>query len=110
MTTKRKVLLGTVIFVLLSLVITKSIFTNINCRDIGSPETEKKDVLARRDFLLNKLMVSSEEVIAEMPSAVGPQFQGEWATYSCSMLSAALVNIANILHLQNEFVVDRMSE
>lgn len=96
MANKRKVLLGTVIFVILSLIITKVVFTNKNCRDIGSPETEKKDVLVRRDFLLNKLMVSPEKVIEEMPSAVGPQFQGEWALYSCSMLSAALVNIADI--------------
>ena len=33
-----------------------------------------------------------------MPSAnvIGEQFQGEWALYSCSMLSAALVNISSI--------------
>ena len=31
-----------------------------------------------------------------MPAAVGPQFQGEWALYSCSMLSASLVNLAKI--------------
>ena len=31
-----------------------------------------------------------------MPSAVGPQFQGEWALYSASMLSASLTNIAHI--------------
>ena len=29
-----------------------------------------------------------------MPSIVGAQFQGEWALYSCSMLSAALANIS----------------
>jgi hypothetical protein len=31
-----------------------------------------------------------------MPEAVGPQFQGEWALYSASMLSASLTNIAHI--------------
>lgn len=31
-----------------------------------------------------------------MPTVVGPQFQGEWALYSASMLSAALTNIAEI--------------
>jgi len=31
-----------------------------------------------------------------MPAAVGEQFQGEWALYSCSMYCAALVNIAKI--------------
>ncbi len=29
-----------------------------------------------------------------MPGVIGPQFQGEWAMYSCSMLSAALVNVS----------------
>ena len=31
-----------------------------------------------------------------MPSAIGEQFVGEWALYSCSMLSAALVNISQL--------------
>ena len=31
-----------------------------------------------------------------MPSSIGSQFQGEWALYSCSMLSASLVNISKL--------------
>lgn len=31
-----------------------------------------------------------------MPSGIGTQFQGEWALYSCSMFSAALVNISQL--------------
>jgi hypothetical protein len=57
-------------------------------------EDERADILERRDYLLDKLVTSPKRVIDEMPSAVGTQFQGEWALYSCSMLSAALTNIS----------------
>lgn len=41
-------------------------------------------------------MVDPQVVLNEMPAAIGTQFQGEWALYSCSMLSAALVNISQL--------------
>lgn len=66
------------------------------CRDTNSMEYERTDIIERRDFLLDKLMTTPERVLNEMPVAVGEQFQGEWALYSCSMLSAALVNISYI--------------
>ena len=53
-------------------------------------------MLARRNYLLGKLLVTPEEVLNEMPSAIGVQFQGEWALYSCSMLSAALVDMSKL--------------
>ncbi len=57
-------------------------------------ENERADIMGRRDYLLGKLITSPERVIDQMPSIVGAQFQGEWALYSCSMLSAALANIS----------------
>lgn len=57
-------------------------------------EDERADILERRDYLLGRLITSPERVIEQMPSMVGAQFQGEWALYSCSMLSAALANIS----------------
>lgn len=57
-------------------------------------EDERADILERRDYLLGKLITSPERVIEQMPSMVGAQFQGEWALYSCSMLTAALANIS----------------
>ena len=54
----------------------------------------RTDVMERRDYLVGKLITSPQRVIDQMPSIVGAQFQGEWALYSCSMLSAALVNIS----------------
>ena len=78
-----------VIFVL---VVAKVIWVSIATRHDGDFESEKKDLLSRRDFLLKKVITSPHKLIEEMPRMVGPQFQGEWALYSCSMLSAALVN------------------
>ena len=57
-------------------------------------EDERADILERRDYLLGRLITSPQRVVDQMPSIVGAQFQGEWALYSCSMLSAALVNIS----------------
>lgn len=35
-------------------------------------------------------------MLSNMPSAIGVQFQGEWALYSCSMLAAARTNISHL--------------
>jgi hypothetical protein len=65
-------------------------------RNICDFTTEKEDILKRRNYLIDKIITNPENLIAAMPEAVGPQFQGEWALYSASMLSAALTNIAHI--------------
>ena len=62
----------------------------------GTPEMERNEMLVRRNYLLGKLLVTPGEVLNEMPSAIGVQFQGEWALYSCSMLSAALVDMSKL--------------
>lgn len=61
----------------------------------GTFEGEKTEIFRRRNYLTNQLLVPPEEVINEMPEAIGSQFQGEWAMYSCSMMSAALANGLN---------------
>ena len=73
-------------------IIIKVIWVGIATRHNGDFESGKADILARRDFLIEKVMTSPQKLIDEMPAIVGSQFQGEWALYSCSMLSAALVN------------------
>ena len=84
------------IYTLLLLVVLKTIWTKVNTRGLGSFETEKKEILFRRNYLMEKVMISPKSLIERMPAAVGEQFQGEWALYSCSMLSASLVNIASL--------------
>lgn len=66
------------------------------CHSHGSFEGEKREILERRNFLVRRLITSPQNVIDAMPKAVGIQFQGEWALYSCSMFSASLVNISHL--------------
>lgn len=83
----------------------KSIGTSWECSRQGSFDKEKDEILARRDYLLSKLISTPQNVLDEMPASIGTQFQGEWALYSCSMLSAALVNISRLYpETQNENV------
>jgi hypothetical protein len=66
----------------------------------GLFENEKKDVIYRANYLISKVAISPQQLLNEMPSGIGKQFQGEWALYTCSMTCAALTNIA-ILYPQN---------
>lgn len=83
---KMKVLL-IVLLVILAFVVVKAVWVGIATRHHGGFASEKEDILSRRDFLLEKVMTSPQQLIEEMPRLVGPQFQGEWALYSCSMLA-----------------------
>ena len=76
------------------IVATKVIWVSAMTRGIGSIGSERNDILRRRNFLIKKIIVPPQELVDAMPSFVGPHFQGEWAIYSTSMLSAALVNTA----------------
>lgn len=93
----RVILLAIAIILLLPILMIWSYFRALHeQRRLTSPQYEKQDIVERRDYLLSKLIASPEDVLGEMPASVGPQFQGEWALYSCSMLSAALANISKI--------------
>lgn len=52
------------------------------CREHDSIEQERNDIIERRDYLLDKLITSPQNVLDEMPAGIGTQFQGEWALYS----------------------------
>jgi len=41
-------------------------------------------------------MVEPRQLLYEMSDGIGLQFQDEWALYSCSMLTTALANIAEL--------------
>lgn len=66
------------------------------CQEHRSLDSERNDIIERKNYLVDKLVTSPQKVLNEMPTAIGVQFQGEWALYSCSMLSAALVNLSNL--------------
>ena len=85
-----------VLTVIVVLIVIKAVWTWCFCSRNGTFDGEKKDILERRAYLIEKVITTPEELLGEMPSAIGPQFQGEWALYTCSMLSAALVSISNL--------------
>ena len=88
--------LFTVLTAILTLILIKAVWTWCFCSRNGTFEGEKKDILERRAYLIERVVTTPDKLLEEMPSAIGPQFQGEWALYTCSMLSAALVNISNL--------------
>lgn len=94
--------------VILVFVVAKVIWVGIASRHNGDFESEKADIMARRDFLIEKVIISPQKLIDEMPAIVGSQFQGEWALYSCSMLSAALVNTTLIYGEDREANIARI--
>ena len=96
MKTKRMKILLFVCLAILLIVLVKIVWVAIMTKSIGSFETERTDILKRRNYLLEKVVTTPKGLIDAMPSAVGSHFQGEWAIYSTSMLSAALVNIAKL--------------
>ena len=67
----------------------------------GSFEGERKEIVRRANYLTSMVCTSPQDLLTEMPSGIGEQFQGEWALYTCSMTSAALANIA-VLYSQNK--------
>ena len=77
-----------------ALVLTKVVWVAWGCWSIGSHEKEKCDILQRRNWLVEKIVVEPRQLLREMPGGLGLQFQGEWALYSCSMLSKALAKIS----------------
>ena len=81
---------------IVALILTKVVWVWCYCDDNGTFESEKKDILQRRNYLVEKVITSPENLLDEMPSGIGPQFQGEWALYTCSMLTAALENISRL--------------
>ena len=71
---------------ILALIIVKVVWVAWACHGIGSWQGEKDDIIERRNYLYSQVMVEPQKQIDEMPDALGPQFKGEWALYTCSML------------------------
>lgn len=108
----KKATKGLLIFlsILFLLLVLKWAWIRMATRHHGSFETEKREILARSKYLASMLIASPEEVLARMPKSIGPQFQGEWALYSCSMYAAALVNIARLYPETREESVRRINQ
>ena len=59
-------------------------------------EGERRDILERTEWLCERIIVEPKALLDSMPKMLGRHYGGEWAIYSCAMLSAALVNISRI--------------
>ena len=87
--------------IIILLVAAKGIWVRCSTSGHGSFDGEKKEIIRRANYLTAKVATSPQQLLNEMPSGIGTQFQGEWALYTCSMTSAALANIA-FLYPQNQ--------
>lgn len=96
---KRKIMI-IALLVLIMLVIIKVVWVTYATTGHGSFDREKKEIIRRANYLTSMVCTTPQDLLIEMPSGIGEQFQGEWALYTCSMTSAALANIA-ILYPQN---------
>ena len=63
-------------------------------RKESSWDEEKEDILERAIWLCQQVIKEPSQLIADAPSVIGKEYQGEWAIYSCSMLTHALANIS----------------
>ena len=63
-------------------------------RTFAAWDEEKDDILERANWLCKQVIKEPAQLIADTPSMIGEEYQGEWAIYSCSMLAHALANIS----------------
>lgn len=85
-----------IIAIIAIFILVKIIWVHWSCTDHGTWEEEKAELIRRRNFLIGRVVTSPHALLNEMPKAIGTQFQGEWALYSCSMLTAALSNLSRL--------------
>jgi hypothetical protein len=102
-----RMILKTIIIIIVIFAL-KWLWVTVSTVGHGSFEGEKTEILRRRNYLTDKLITSPDEVLNEMPSGIGSQFQGEWAMYSCSMLTAALVNISKLYPEEREKSIEQI--
>ena len=71
-------------------------------------EEEKNDIIERANWLCDKVIVTPKSLLKNMPSILGDYYGGQWAIYSCSMLTAALYNISRIYPEEKEHNIQRI--
>ena len=87
---------------ILTLILAKAIWVIYGTFWHGNLVKEEAEVVRRANYLISKVATSPKQLMDAMPRQIPPQFQGEWAIYSCSMTCKALANIA-ALYPQNVY-------
>lgn len=85
-----------ILSIILSLLLVKVVWVVWSCWGNGTFGVERDDIIERKNYLVDKIVVDPLQLLNEMPHGIGLQFQGEWALYSCLMLTSALANIAEL--------------
>ena len=101
MNRRLKIKMLILLFIIAVLIVAKITWVSCSTSNHGSFDGEKKEIIRRANYLTSMACTNPQDLLNEMPSGIGEQFQGEWALYTCSMTSAALANIA-ILYPQNK--------
>lgn len=78
-------------------------------RDTYDWQRERRDIIERAEWLCEKIIVEPKALLNSMPKMLGRHYGGEWAIYSCAMLSAALANISRIYPEERERAIKRIS-
>ena len=105
---KRMRILLILLAAILLVIIGKMVWVAVMTRHLGSFESERTDILKRRSYLLEKVVTDPQGLVDAMPPVFGEHYQGEWAIYSTSMLSAALVNSAILYPETREEAVEKI--
>ena len=93
---KLKKMIAITFSIIILLTIAKVVWVICATSGQGSFEGERKEIINRANYLISKVATSPQELLDEMPSGIGKQYQGEWALYTCSMTCTALANIARL--------------
>ena len=64
-----------IISVITFIVIVKAIWVIYATNEHGSFDGEKKEIIRRANYLTSRVVTSPQELLAEMPSAIGTQFK-----------------------------------
>ncbi len=91
--------------VILSLLLFKALWVSWSCWNFGTLKEEKNDLLQRRNYLIEEVVVDPEQLLRKMPGCIGLQFQGEWALYTCSMFTEALTNMAYLYPKTKDYAI-----
>ena len=91
-----------ILLFILTLILAKVIWVIYETSRQGSLVKEQTEIVRRANYLISKVATSPKQLMDAMPRQIPPQFQGEWAIYSCSMTCKALANIA-ALYPQNVY-------
>ena len=77
-TTRRCKSMVMIFLVIVILIGAKGIWVSWAISGHGSFEKEKKEIVRRANYLTLKVATSPQQLLDEMPSGIGTQFQGEW--------------------------------